>query len=88
MEIGDWKLEIGNWRLANELRRQVRRSPFSNLHSPTQSQRISMEFAVRGLRVAVGDYNVLLNGALATFKHDADGAGLQLLGELEPLSVR
>lgn len=59
----------------------------SSWDAPTQSQRISMEFAERDLRAVVADYNALLSGTLAAFKRDADVAGLQLLGEMEPLTV-
>ena len=59
----------------------------SSWDAPTQSQRISIELAQRDLQAVVADYNALLSGALAAFKRDADAAGLQLLGEMEPLVV-
>ena len=59
----------------------------SSWDEPTQSQRISMELAARGLRAVVDDYNALLSDALAGFKRDADAAGLRLLGEMERLAV-
>ncbi|MCH7491539.1 MAG: hypothetical protein IID05_12700, partial [Gemmatimonadetes bacterium] len=59
----------------------------SSWDEPTQSQRISMELAARGLRAVVDDYNALLSDALAGFRRDADAAGLRLLGEMERLAV-
>ena len=65
----------------------VHGSSQSSWDEPTQAQRISMELAERDLRAVVADYNALLSGSLAAFKRDADAAGLQLLGGLEPLTV-